>query len=112
MKSFVPNINWGKFFQNSETGDEGVNNGIMDLTNGMVIWDWNLLMDTKFCFELKNSEPDIYLQSLEIQALIKATVETSSEDNTYASLADLIIKQKREDSEQGKEQCKIHCLAW
>ena len=37
MKSFVPNINWGKFFQNGNTGDKGVDNGIMDLPNGMDI---------------------------------------------------------------------------
>ena len=91
-KLFVPNINWGKFFQNGETGDEGVDNSIMDLINGMDIQDWNLLMDTKFRFELKDSESDIYFQSLEIQALIKITVGTSSEDNTYASLTDPILK--------------------
>ena len=84
----------------------------MDLTNGMDIWDWNLLMNAKFHFELKDSEPDIYFQFLEIQALIKATVGISSEDDTYASLADPILKQKREDLEQGKEQCKVHCIAW
>ena len=60
MKLFVPNIKWEKFFQNGDTGDKGVDNGIMDLTNGMDIQDWNLLMDSKFCFELKDSEPDIY----------------------------------------------------
>ena len=92
MKSLVPNINWGKFFQNGKTGDKGVDNGIMDLTNGMDIQDWNLLMDAKFHFELKDSKPDIYFQSLEIQVLIKATVGTSSEDDTYASLADPILK--------------------
>ena len=69
-----------------------MDNGIMDLTNGMVIQDWNLLMDTKFHFELKDSEPDIYFQFLEIQVLIKATVGTSFEDDTYASLADPILK--------------------
>ena len=83
----------------------------MDLINGMDIWDCNLLMDAKFHFELKDSEPDIYFWSLEIQALIKATVGTSSEDDIYTSLADPILKQKREDLEQGKEQCKIHHLA-
>ena len=64
----------------------------MDLTNDMDIRDWNLLMDAKFHFELKDSEPDIYFQSLEIQVLIKATVETSSKDNTYTLLADPILK--------------------
>ena len=83
----------------------------MDLTNGMDIQNWNLLIGTKFCFELKDSEPDIYSCSLEIQALIKATIGTSSKDDTYASFADPILKWKREDSEQGKEQCKVHCLA-
>ena len=61
MKSFIPNVNWGKFFQNSNTGDEEGNNGIMDLTNSMDIQDWNLLMDAKLHFELKDSEPDSYL---------------------------------------------------
>ena len=84
----------------------------MDLTNGMDIQDWNVLMDAKFHFELKDSEPDIYFWSLEIQALIKATVGTSSEDDTYAPLTDPILKQKREDLEQGKEQCEVCCLAW
>ena len=37
MKSFVSNVNWGKFFQNGDIGDEGVNSGIMDLTNGIDI---------------------------------------------------------------------------
>ena len=112
MKSFIPNINWEKKFQNGNTGDEGVDNGIMDLTNGMDIQDWNLLMDAKFCFKLKDSDPDIYFWSLEIQALIKATVETFSEDNTYISLADPILKWKREDLEQGKEQCKLCHPVW
>ena len=84
----------------------------MNLTNGMDIWDWNLFMDAKFCFELKDVELDIYFWSLEIQALIKATVEISSEDDTYTSLAHPILKQKRENLEQGKEQFKVHCLAW
>ena len=84
----------------------------MDLTNSMDIQDWNLLMDIKLHFELKDSKPDIYFWSLEIQVLIKATVGTSFEDDTYTSLADPILKQKREDLEQGKEQCKIHRLAW
>ena len=84
----------------------------MDLTNGMDIQDWNFLMDAKFHFELKDSEPDIYFWSLEIQALIKATVGTSSKDDIYTSLADPILKQKKEDLEQGKEQCKVCCLAW
>ena len=92
MKSFIPNVNWGKFFQNDETGDKGVDNGIMNLINGMDIHDWNLFMDTKFYFEFKDSEPDIYFQSLEIQVLMKATVGTSFEDDTYASLADPILK--------------------
>ena len=48
-------------------------------------------MDAKFCFELKNSESDIYFQSLEIQAPIKATIGTSSEDDTYTSLTDPIL---------------------
>ena len=60
MKLFVFNVNWGNFFQNGNTGDERVDNGIMDLTNGMNIQDWNILMDTKFYFELKDSKPDIY----------------------------------------------------
>ena len=64
----------------------------MNLTNSMDIQDWNLLMDAKFHFELKDSEPDIYFQSLEIQVLIKATVGISSEDDTYASLANPILK--------------------
>ena len=49
-------------------------------------------MDAKFHFELKDSEPDIYFQSLEIQMLIKATIEISSKNDTYASLADPILK--------------------
>ena len=52
MKWFISNVNWGNFFQNGDTGDEGVDNGIMNLTNSMDIQDWNLLIDTKFHFEL------------------------------------------------------------
>ena len=84
----------------------------MNLTNGMDIQGWNLLMDAKFHFELKDIEPNIHLQFLKIQTLIKATAGTSSEDDTYTSIANPILKWKREDSEQGKEQFKLHHLAW
>ena len=66
-------------------------------------------MNATFCFELKDSEPDIYLQSLKMQMLIKVTAGISSEDNTYASITDPILKRKKEDSKQDKKQCKVHC---
>ena len=49
-------------------------------------------MDAKFHFELKDIEPNIHLQFLKIQTLIKATTGTFSEDDTYTSIANPILK--------------------